>query len=184
MGILLVYDVTDERSFNSMYTPTEQHERQDKALANASTICEARECRAIIEGADTLFSRHPDMVLERGATRNGRRQQDPHRQQVRLGGEAGRFNRARTGVGQRTWHTIHGSFREEQHQRRESLLQPGERYKEANRRHPTTPTTSTSKQRASGRWRWRGGRSGEELLLKALYHFGLEGIIMGMTIGI
>lgn len=54
MGILLVYDVTDERSFNSM----KYHE------ANL--------------GPANLCFRYPNLVLKRGATCYRRREQDPY----------------------------------------------------------------------------------------------------------
>lgn len=66
MGILLVYDVTDERSFNSRQTLSGPALLQ---LAN-------------------LRSRHSNLVLERGTARYRRREQDPHWQQVRLGRQA------------------------------------------------------------------------------------------------
>lgn len=59
MGILLVYDVTDERSFNS-----------ELLLCHQSI-------QAILTG-----SRYPNMVLQRRATRYGRSKQNTHRQQV------------------------------------------------------------------------------------------------------
>jgi GTPase SAR1 family protein len=67
MGILLVYDVTDERSFNS----TSQHLK----------------CVGIRTFLLTS-ARYPHLVLQRRAARHRRRQQDPHRQQMRLGREA------------------------------------------------------------------------------------------------
>jgi Ras-related protein Rab-8A len=60
MGILLVYDVTDERSFNSPAASlTTSHQTQ--------LTCDPR---------------HPNLVLERRATCHRRREQDPHRQQM------------------------------------------------------------------------------------------------------
>jgi len=58
MGILLVYDVTDERSFNS----TEHLE--------------------VNLGSANIFFRYPDLVLKRGATCYRGCEQDPYWEQV------------------------------------------------------------------------------------------------------
>lgn len=72
MGILLVYDVTDERSFNSTFHP------------NSLRRCIGYGGRLAVrtgESADKLVAiRHSDLVRQRGAARDGRRQQDPDRQ--------------------------------------------------------------------------------------------------------
>ena len=82
MGILLVYDVTDERSFNSEFLHGIEHEqcrRQERLTEKAVTDI-------------SMLPRHPNMVLQRRATRNRRREQDSDRQQVRLGREASRVD--------------------------------------------------------------------------------------------
>ena len=64
MGILLVYDVTDEKSFNSTRAcrpPPEPYEQHHSRV---------------------LPHRYPHLVLQRRATRHGGRQQDSDRQQV------------------------------------------------------------------------------------------------------
>ena len=96
MGILLVYDVTDERSFNSMYIP---NIRGDEGETLTSEL-----------------HRHPNMVLQRRTTRNRRREQNPHRQQMRLGREARRLHRARPSPSKRARHPLHGSLGQKQHQ--------------------------------------------------------------------
>jgi len=113
-----------------------------------------------------VLRRHPDMVLQRRATCDGRREQDPHRQQVRLGREARRLYRARASVGERARHTLHGGQRQEQHQRREGFLQPSRRYQEEDCGHTATAAASTTIWRE--RWQWRGRCGwwvGQELLL-------------------
>jgi GTPase SAR1 family protein len=60
MGILLVYDVTDERSFNS----------------ECSSILDLRLWTMLTK------TRYPDLVLQRRATRHRRREQDPHWKQM------------------------------------------------------------------------------------------------------
>ena len=57
------------------------------------------------------------MVFQRGTARHRRRQQDPDRQQVRLGGEAGRLGGARAATRGRAGYPVHGGFGKEQHQR-------------------------------------------------------------------
>ena len=127
MGILLCYDVTDEKSFNStllsllprylssvcgttppsprvypaflppyLYGPLATH--PDPHLTNRPS----------------LF-RHKNLVLERRATRLRRRQQDPHRQQMRLGREARRVHGARPGPRRRIGDPVSRGFSKEQY---------------------------------------------------------------------
>ena len=69
MGILLVYDVTDAKSFNSMpnrpFVDIELFGSKAKANMMFSSLC-----------------RHPHMVLQRRATRLRKRAQDANREQV------------------------------------------------------------------------------------------------------
>ena len=76
MGILLVYDVTDERSFNSTFIEQVLF-GTDRALVLLTLV------------------RHPNLVLQRRAARHRRRQQDFDWEQVRLGREARCLSRAR-----------------------------------------------------------------------------------------
>lgn len=89
MGILLVYDVTDERSFNSEFLPRTAPPKIQRWQTTYASHCLS------IQLTTALPSRHPNMVLQRRATRNRRSQQNPDRQQVRLGREARRLNRTR-----------------------------------------------------------------------------------------
>ena len=114
MGILLVYDVTDERSFNSKL-------RDDTTLPATVKADGER--------------RHQDLVFQRRAARDGRSQQDTHREQMRLGGEASRLGGERPAVGGRAGHTLHGGLGQEQHQRGKGLLQLGGRHQEKDHRY-------------------------------------------------
>lgn len=67
MGILIVYDVTDERSFSSGYLEARLRRRTAPNLAIPHN------------------SRHPNMVFQRRDTRFGKREQDSRWKQVRLG---------------------------------------------------------------------------------------------------
>lgn len=51
---------------------------------------------------------------------------------MRLGRETRGLHGERTGAGQRARHPLHGSLRQEQHQRRKGLLQSGSGYQEEN----------------------------------------------------
>ena len=106
MGILLVYDVTDERSFNSeclsYYTTRHMALRAaDPFLVSASFLPRTRSSNKqrilelTISPPPRQHLRHPNVVLQRRAARDRGRQQDPDRQQVRLGGEASRIDGAR-----------------------------------------------------------------------------------------
>jgi hypothetical protein len=83
MGILLVYDVTDTRSFDSTF------------LHFHFTLLLMHD---MVWYADYGLNRHPHMVLQRRATRHRGRQQDTHRQQVRLGRKARCLNRTGPGA--------------------------------------------------------------------------------------
>ena len=129
-------------------------------------LCYLPPTRLYISPSDTSPHRHPHLVLQRRATRQRRRQQDPDRQQVRLGGEAGGQHGTRAGACQRARHPIHGGQRQEQHQRREGFLQPSRRYQEEDCGHTATAAASTTIWRE--RWQWRGRCGwwvGQELLL-------------------
>jgi len=103
MGILLVYDVTDERSFNSTFLslspppPPFTFYSYDNHKSRKLT-----------------HPRYPHVVRQRRATRLGRRQQNPDRQQMRLGGEARSLNGARTGPGRRAGHSLPRGLRQDQ----------------------------------------------------------------------
>lgn len=135
MGILLVYDVTDERSFNSKPTiPPYPCLSPRKRLF--SLACEERSVENRISQSDRRFPhRHSNVVLERRTACHGRREQDPDRQQVRLGGQACRLYGTRAATRRRTGDPVHGGLGQEQHQRRESFLQFGGRHQEADYRH-------------------------------------------------
>lgn len=92
MGILLVYDVTDQRSFESTlayfacfpsYTAT-----PSLHTGSQGTEIQTREHDSLTPSPN----RHPHLVRQRRATCHRGREQDPHRQQVRLGGEARRVD--------------------------------------------------------------------------------------------
>ena len=68
MGILLVYDVTDERSFNSMFILLSIFIYVGVGFRGAAALL--------------TRSRHSHMVRKRRTTRYRRSQQDPHWQQV------------------------------------------------------------------------------------------------------
>ena len=93
------------------------------------------------------------MVLQRRAARHRRREQDPDRQQVRLGGEAGGVDGAGPGPRRRARRPVPRGLRQEQHQRREGLLQPRGRHQEAHDRH-----VQVGSGRVAGRQ--RGGSEG------------------------
>lgn len=139
MGILLVYDVTDERSFNSAFSQltllstTSAHAwGLPRSLlhpmpAIIALFClqldehnskRRAPCYLIFESMLTTSHhyRHPHLVRERTTARYRGCQQDPDRQQVRLGGQARRLNGARTGLGRRTGNPLPRGFRQEQHQ--------------------------------------------------------------------
>ena len=101
MGILLVYDVTDEKSFNS-----------------------ALHCRHIQNEGSPQYYRHQDMAREHRAARLGRRQQDPHRQQIGLDGQTCGDGRAGPGARGGARHQVHGDFGEGQRGRRGGVLYP------------------------------------------------------------
>lgn len=100
MGILLVYDVTDQRSFESMSVcfPTPlQYTRLHTAVKGpvlggrgGGFICKANSTLTFV----TQHNRHSHLVRKRRAACHRGRQQDPDWQQVRLGGEARRVHRA------------------------------------------------------------------------------------------
>lgn len=71
------------------------------------------------------------MVLQRRTACHRRRQQDPHRQQMRLGGETRGVDGTRPAAGRRARHPFHGGVRQGEHQHRKGVLQPGGRYQEA-----------------------------------------------------
>lgn len=81
------------------------------------------------------MNRYQDVVLQRRATRLGRRQQDPHWQQVRLGRETRRLHGAGPGPRRRTGHPLPRGIRKVKHQCRPGVLLSCCRYQEAHHRH-------------------------------------------------
>lgn len=75
MGILLVYDVTDERSFNSMFHP--QPALFPPMLAEMPDPVKKGPLPSLL-----TCLRHSHMVRKRRTARYRRCQQDPHRKQV------------------------------------------------------------------------------------------------------
>lgn len=158
MGILLVYDVTDERSFNSKIWASS---RLDRIVL-------------------ILFpSRHPDMVLQRRTARYRRRQQDPHRQQMRLGREKSSINRTRPAASRRARHPIHGGFRQRKHQHRKGFLQPSSRHQEANHRHLQAGSRRFTRRQCGGSEQQHEQCHGREMLLGGYSILSCEGAGVG-----
>lgn len=96
MGILLVYDVTDEKSFNSAFS----------SFSYFSLSC----FLCLLSISQTLTPtphRHPHLVLKRRTTRFRRRQQNPHRQQMRLGRKTRSLDRPRPSPSRRIGHPFY-----------------------------------------------------------------------------
>jgi hypothetical protein len=111
-------------------------------------------------------TRHPHMVLQRRATRNRRRQQDPHWQQVRLGREARRLDRTGPGPCRRARHSLPRSLGKEQHQRRQGILLARIRYQEALDRHGENRPDGRAQGGRGAIWRRKWRRYGWQVLLE------------------
>jgi hypothetical protein len=111
-------------------------------------------------------TRHPYMVLQRRATRNRRRQQDPHWQQVRLGREARRLDRTGPGSRRRARHSLPRSLGKEQHQRRQGILLARIRYQEALDRHGENRPDGRTQGGRGAIWRRKWRRYGWQVLLE------------------
>lgn len=110
MGILLVYDVTDRKSFDSMSSFLTGNVKNFKLKVSTN--------HRIISSRH----RYPHMVLQRRTTRLRRRQQDSHRQQMRLGGKADRLDPAGPRTRRRAQYSLSRSVGKVEHQHREGVL--------------------------------------------------------------